>query len=230
MGRIEQAFERRYQELLGELGARDRVKGMRWFREKSAEGARKNGGSVSRAHAELLIALLGKVHRFRRRRGAEPAQPCRVYCDAGLGGLARWLRAAGCEAFWTRDISDAELISAAVRESAVIITTDSPLLERRMITHGEVRAIWVPPSLTMLEQLRLVQAELELPQAELDSRCMRCGGELREVRKEDVKEQIPPRTYRWLDEFFQCQECRQIFWNGTHWKRIQERLGKNREN
>jgi uncharacterized protein len=225
MGRIERAFERRYQELLGELGARDREKGLGWFRRKAAVEGQGRGQSISHVHAELLIGLLRKVHQFRRRRGlSSSAEPCRVFCDAGLGGLARWLRATGCEAFWKQDISDADLIVEAQRANAIIITTDSPLFERRAITHGEVRAIWVPPTLTILEQLRLVQAELALPEMNLDSRCMGCGGELVQVNKEAVKERIPPRTYRWLDEFFECRACGKLFWEGTHWRRIQERL------
>ena len=48
---------------------------------------------------------------------------------------------------------------------ATIITNDSPLLERRPIAQGRVRAIWVPPSLTKFEQLRLVRAELDLPES-----------------------------------------------------------------
>jgi uncharacterized protein len=225
MSRTQHAFERRYEELLGELGARDRQKGLAWFHHRALVHSKQRGATLSHAHAELLIALLQKVHRFRlRHRAPPPPGPCRVYCDAGLGGLARWLRAAGCEAFWTQDISDADLIHEAQRLNAIIITTDSPLLERRPITRGEVRAIWVPPTLTMLEQLRLVQAELALPHLDLDSRCMRCGGELIEVDKESVKDRIPPRTYRWLDEYFQCRSCGQLFWNGTHWRRIRERL------
>ena len=233
MGRIQRAFERRYHELLGELGARDRGRAVAWFRTKAAARLHHRGQTLGHAHTELLIELLHKVHRFHRRRIERPAsqaasspslQACRVYCDAGLGGLARWLRAAGCEAFWRQDISDADLVNEAMRTSAMIITTDSPLLDRRPITRGDVRAIWVPPTLTMLEQLRLVQAELSLPDRDLDSRCMRCGGELAGVSKEAVKERIPPRTYLWRDEFWECRDCGQLFWNGTHWKRIRERL------
>jgi uncharacterized protein with PIN domain len=121
-----------------------------------------------------------------------------------------------------QDISDADLVARAEERNAIIITTDSFLLDRRPIAHGHVRAIWVPPTLTIFEQLRLVRAELDLPEA--DSRCMRCGGELVQVDKESVKDRIPPRTYRWLDKFWTCTRCGQLFWHGTHWKRVTERL------
>jgi len=113
-------------------------------------------------------------------------------------------------------------VNQALQRGATIVTTDSLLLDRRPITRGEVRAIWVPSALTKLEQLRLVRAELDLP--EIDSRCMRCGGELRLVDKEAMRDRIPPKTYRWVDEYYQCSRCGQLFWEGTHWQRVTARL------
>jgi uncharacterized protein len=145
-------------------------------------------------------------------------------CDAGLGGLARWLRACGYEARWRQDISDDDLIKEAQRFSAVLLTTDGGLMERRLLRDGLIPAIWVSPSLETSEQLTHVLEELRLPI--LQPRCMSCGGELIEVPKEKVADQIPPRTLRWLNQYFQCQDCGKLFWHGTHWQRIRERLAK----
>ena len=57
-----------------------------------------------------------------------------------------------------------------------------------------------------------------------EPRCMSCGGELRRVEKEALRERIPPRTYRWLDEYFVCARCDRLFWRGTHWMRIDRDL------
>ena len=143
-------------------------------------------------------------------------------CDAGLGGLARWLRAAGYEARWIPDIDDDELLHQARLNSATIVTTDSMLMERRVLRDGEIPAVWVPPSLTMVEQLESVLHELHLSVRE--PRCMECGGELQKVDKESMHERIPPRTYLWLDEYFVCGRCGKLFWHGTHWQRIQAQL------
>jgi len=53
---------------------------------------------------------------------------------------------------------------------------------------------------------------------------MACGGELERVSKESVRERIPPKTYRWLDEYFVCSRCDKVFWRGTHWERITKEL------
>jgi uncharacterized protein len=223
VSRIQRAFERRFRELLTEMGARKLDKGVRWLFLRADDESREISFSLSHALAEANIGLAEKMHRLRKRRGVSASRlECVVFCDAGLGGLARWLRASGCDAHWIQDISDADLVAKAETMQAIIITTDSFLLDRRPIAHGRVRAIWVPPTLTKFEQLRLVRAELDLQEA--DSRCMRCGGELISVDKESMKGRIPPKTFLWVNYYFVCVRCGQLFWHGTHWKRVNERL------
>lgn len=224
MSRIRHAFENRFRALLGELGARQREKGVRSLMAKADHNPGGIAG-LSRGLAFQNVKLTEKVHRFKARRGeTSNSVPPRIICDAGLGGLARWLRAIGCDAEWIQDISDDQLIAEAERLNAIIITTDTPLLDRRVFHEGRVKALWVPPTLKVLEQLRLVRAELNL--SPLESRCMRCGGELAEVPKESVADRIPPKTYKWINQYFQCVRCGKLFWHGTHWNRIARELEK----
>src|SRR5262245_18668061 len=44
------------------------------------------------------------------------------YCDSGLGGLARWLRAAGYDARFWPFIDDSELIRETTGSSAILLT------------------------------------------------------------------------------------------------------------
>jgi uncharacterized protein with PIN domain len=144
------------------------------------------------------------------------------YCDAGLGGLARWLRASGHEALWEPDIEDSLLVKRARECSATVLTTDSGLIERRVLRNGLIPSLWLSPSLTVPEQLVQVFREFKL---ELRTpRCMSCGGELQTVDKEAMHDRIPPRTYRWLDKYFLCRRCGKLFWHGTHWERVQRKL------
>jgi hypothetical protein len=96
------------------------------------------------------------------------------------------------------------------------------LMERRVLRDRLIAGFWLPPTLSIGEQLALVFREFGL--AAREPRCMSCGGDLRRVAKEALRERIPPRTYRWLDEFFLCRRCDKLFWQGTHWERIQRRL------
>jgi uncharacterized protein with PIN domain len=226
MSRIRRAFENRFRELLAEVGARERQKGIDLLFAQAADLSRAENVTLSRGLAEVNLILAQKIHRFALRKGIPKSDRTpKIICDAGLAGLARWLRASGCETLWIQNISDERLLEEAERLGAILITTDSFLLDRKPIKEGRVRAYWVPPTLTKFEQLRLLRAELNLPESE--SRCMRCGGELIEVDKEAVKDRIPPKTLKWVNEYFQCGRCGQIYWHGTHWQKIARELEKS---
>ena len=135
---------------------------------------------------------------------AGPDEPPAFWCDAMLGGLARWLRAAGYDAAWEAGIADAEL----ARHGA--------------IRAGRIRALWIPPGLEKLEQLRYVVRSMGLaPRA---PRCMACGGALVSIPRESARPEAPPRTFAWCREFYRCGRCAKLFWRGTHWSRIADLL------
>ena len=51
----------------------------------------------------------------------------RFLCDVMLGGLAKWLRAAGYDAYYARegtDVSDGVLVRMAIEEGRVLLTSD----------------------------------------------------------------------------------------------------------
>jgi uncharacterized protein with PIN domain len=155
-----------------------------------------------------------------------PPQPARAtdptfLCDASLGGLARWLRAAGYEAEVTAHPGDA-LVRAARAAGRVLLTTDARLWDRRLIRDGVVEALWLPSGLDVVRQLAMVLRDLKLTRR--DPRCMACGGRLDPVEKAAVAERIPPRTARWKDDYFVCGSCGRLMWQGTHWERIEARL------
>lgn len=153
--------------------------------------------------------------------GQEPVAP-RFVCDPSLGGLARWLRAAGYETLWMENARAEELLQQARSSGATLVTTDSRMIERSVVRNGEVQAQWIPSDLPRLAQLHMLMRDLGLKVR--DPRCMSCGGELRAVPKEEVADRIPPRTARWKDDYFVCSGCGQLLWQGTHWERIARRL------
>jgi uncharacterized protein len=146
----------------------------------------------------------------------------RFACDAMLGGLARWLRAAGYDAWWRADVGDWELVRLAQREGRVLLTSDTGIFRIGIVRDGELPGLFIPHGLDKPGQLAFVLRELSLPLRE--PRCMACGGELRRVPKEQVEDRVPPRTYAWLEEFWQCGCCGGVFWQGSHWQRIADRL------
>jgi uncharacterized protein len=215
MSRILKAYETRFRWLLQRARARRLDQGVQWL----VNQARRVGASEGVSSAEALTRV------YERLSSKPPFRPAprataglRFFCDAGLGGLARWLRAAGYEARWEAGIDDAVLLREAAKNSETVLTTDSMLMERRVVRDQMVPALWLPPTMDIPSQLKTVFRELGL--RILAPRCMSCGGLLRTADKEALRERIPPRTYRWLDEYFVCSRCGKLFWHGTHWARI----------
>jgi hypothetical protein len=223
VSRIRKAYKARFRAALRQLGARQGEKGVALLLAFVARTSAARDLPLNNALARLDARLRWQVERFEARRHpprlpARSGAPRRFLCDAGLGGLARWLRAAGYEALWLPDLDDAALLREAQARGATLLTTDSLLLERRVICDGGIPTVWLPPAGRPPEQLARVFRELKL--APLAPRCMQCGGKLRLVDKATVAARIPPRTARWLEEYFVCAQCGHLFWRGTHWQRI----------
>ena len=148
----------------------------------------------------------------------------RFLCDAMLGGLAKWLRAAGYDAYYVRegtDVSDGVLVRMAIEEGRVLLTSDKGFLERKPVRDGEVLLL-VVPHLPLEDQLCLVAGSFDL--ARRPSRCMGCNGELETVRPDAIVDRVPPGVIRYHQRFFRCRGCDRVFWHGSHWERIGGRL------
>jgi len=142
----------------------------------------------------------------------------RFLCDDMLIGLARWLRAAGYDAVCQPGVADGILVQRAAAEGRILLTSDSRISERNIVRSGVVRCLAVPRGLRNTEALAWVLRQLHLPLR--TARCMACGGELHQVAKHAVRDQVPPRSFAAFDEFFRCAACGKIYWHGSHWQRI----------
>ena len=214
--RLEAGFRHRLRELLTALPSAER----QVEAERLIASARER---AARDHLSPARALLLVHEAARAQSGAPPAiaagaEAPRFLCDPSLGGLARWLRAAGYDARLYADVPVHRLPDEALRRGRVLLTTDAETLERRLVADGSLRVLWLPSALTTTEKLRLVLRDLGLSLRE--PRCMACGGELVAQPKDAVRPRIPPRTALWKDEFFVCVSCDRLFWQGTHWERI----------
>jgi hypothetical protein len=219
VSRIQRGYEDRFRALLRRARARRLEPGVQWLVAKAQRLSAREDHSLADALVQVYEHL---ATRKPFQQSASQPTPALFLCDAGLGGLARWLRAAGYEAAWQPDIADDELLRQARATQATVLTTDGMLMERRLLRDRIIPVFWLPPTLSIPEQLALVFREFGLTLR--GPRCMSCGGELRRGSKEALHERIPPRTYRWLDEFFVCRRCDKLFWHGTHWHRIVETL------
>ena len=222
MSRIQRAYEHRFRELLLRFGARRTDQGVDWQIQRAKSLRERVDVSLADSLTRVARDLAAKS--FKTRHSASDGNDLRFFCDSGLGGLARWLRGAGYEAYWEPSIDDFELLQKAKELAATVVTTDSLLMERRVVRDHVIPALWLPPTLSIPEALAFVFHEFGLKKRQ--PRCMNCGGELRRESKEALGERIPPKTFKWLDEYFVCSRCGKLFWRGTHWHKIENELEK----
>ena len=146
-------------------------------------------------------------------------------CDEMLKKLARWLRILG---FDTTDPSvkdDRELVCLSKNENRIILTRDKDL--SNMKNAETLRVI----SDDLNEQLEQVFERFPPEKYPLqNTRCPSCNGELRSqwVRNgggfNDQAFDVPADVIRMHDRIFICNECTKVYWTGSHWDRIIERL------
>src|SRR4051794_19413969 len=105
---------------------------------------------------------------------ATAPEEVRFLCDAMLGGVARWLRAVGYDAAFEPNIEDGALVALGMQEALIVLSSDAPLFERRLLKSGRVRGLFVTRHAPVPEQVAFVLRHFELTVR--DPRCMACGG------------------------------------------------------
>src|SRR5262245_10967233 len=175
MGRILKAYQTRFRSMLEQAGARRPEQGAEWLVARARRLGATTGLPLYAALTQVYQNLQRQVLSPKRRRSPAPlaANALQFWCDSGLGGLCRWLRASGYDALWDPCIEDTELVRRARSDARILLTTDSLLMERRLVRDRVVPALWLPPTLKIPEQMRLVIDEFHLTLRE--SRCMACG-------------------------------------------------------
>lgn len=147
-----------------------------------------------------------------------PLSPFRLVLDVHLGKLATYLRLLGLDVLYRNDYDDEELAEISSRENRMLLTQDRALLKRGKVIYG-----YLVRNSDPLQQVAEVLQRFDLMEKiQPMSRCLRCNGQLKPVKKEDIFDRLPPLTRQYYDEFAQCQACQQIYWQGAHFKGIQE--------
>jgi len=145
-----------------------------------------------------------------------PLRQTKFVLDAHLGRLAAYLRMLGFDTLYRNDYRDDELARISSAEHRILLTRDRGLLMRRAVTHG-----YCIREGAARKQLAEVVRRFDLAgSAAPFTRCMVCNGPLRSVAKEHVAERMPPRSRAYANDVRECTGCGQLFWNGSHYRRM----------
>ncbi len=141
--------------------------------------------------------------------------------DRMLGKLAKGLRMVGYDAVYYQGQDLQQLIQWARCEERVILTRNTKLIPKRP-EDRIVRVVDDHPSRQLRE---LIQTGLiALSREKLFSRCLLCNVSLTEIRRSDAEGKVPDFIYYSHDLFFQCPQCKRIYWKGSHQGNMQRRI------
>ncbi len=146
--------------------------------------------------------------------------------DHNVGKLAKWLRIMGYDTLFFVGSNDSHLIATALAENRVILTRDTQIMRRRLVTSGRLRAVLLQSD-EPERQMGQVIDTLNLDcQFQPFSVCLECNQPLVGKSKEQVKDLVPPYVFQTQGQYMECHACHRIYWRGTHWRAMTKKLQK----
>jgi uncharacterized protein len=140
--------------------------------------------------------------------------------DGHLGGLTRNLRLLGFDVAYSQNADDRQLLELMARENRALLTRDRRLLMHAIVQHG-----YYPRSQNPNEQTVEVVRRFDLSERIAPfTRCLRCNTPLEEAAKADIIDKLSPLTKIYYDQFRRCPGCKQIYWSGSHFAKLQKRI------
>ena len=105
----------------------------------------------------------------------------------------------------------------------MLLTRDLELY-KRSVTRG-IDALYVEGKteaerLASLAQHFGISLEIDLT----TSRCPKCNTPIHAVPKTQIENRVEKNTFAHYDEFWECPNCKKVYWQGAHWPKIHDTL------
>ncbi|MCK5434391.1 MAG: Mut7-C RNAse domain-containing protein, partial [Dehalococcoidales bacterium] len=146
--------------------------------------------------------------------------------DNNVGKLVKWLRIMGYDTLFFNGSNDSRMIATALAEDRVILTRDTQIMKRRVVTSGQLKAILIKsdePELQMHQVIDSLNLDCQFKPFTI---CLECNQPLVERTREEVKDLVPPYVFQTQSQYMECPTCHRIYWRGTHWQAMTEKLKK----
>jgi len=148
--------------------------------------------------------------------------------DNNVGKLTKWLRMMGYDTLFFNGRDDAYMIATALAQGRVILTKDTQIVRRRLVTKGQLKVVLIKndePELQMRQVIDTLNLDCQLS---LFTICLECNQPLVKRSKEQVKDLVPLYVFQTQSQYMECPACHRIYWRGTHWQAMTKRLDKFR--
>ena len=157
---------------------------------------------------------------LRKDSGSEP----RFIVDRMLGTLTRYLRFMGYDTTSANGLAegnakeDTLLLELGLQEKRILLTRDAELARR-----GRDRAVLIR-SEEVIEQVQQLVDLGHIERRVTMSRCSLCNTPVREAFECEITgAEYAPKDWRGLS-FHWCEQCRKLYWNGSHGRMLEERI------
>jgi uncharacterized protein len=153
-----------------------------------------------------------------------PADIPKFIVDINVGKLAKWLRMIGYDTLLFDHRDDSRLVYIAVKENRILLTRDTQLMKRRIITTGELEALLIINDNPVLQIHQVINTfSLDLDFSPFRT-CLECNEPLVKCSKQDIENRVPPYVFHTQNQFVECPLCHRIYWQGTHWQAMKKKL------
>lgn len=144
----------------------------------------------------------------------------RFLVDAMLGDIARKLRIFGFDTLYMKDTSDSSILETALHENRIILTRDKEFFRRVVKAGAEGVLMEQYDQIANIANTLLKYGVRSLSFNPQTARCACCNGILALIKASDLEGAIPNKILEIHHNFFQCSYCNNIYWEGSHVKRL----------
>jgi len=146
--------------------------------------------------------------------------------DGMLGNVAKKLLLLGYDTDYFSDMNDSELIKKAKHENRVIISKDRQLISNAK--KSSITTIQITKD-NEIEQFLEILNTVHLEVNDINgnaARCTKCNSQTTEISKTEISDKVPSKVLEFNQKFWECDKCKQIYWEGTHVKKLQDFVNK----
>lgn len=135
--------------------------------------------------------------------------------DVHLGKLAKLLRLLGFDTTYKNNFTSNELIKISQEQHRVLLSRNISLAKNKLIK------CFIVTNEDPFVQLKQAVEHFGLRnQFNPFSRCIVCNGMLETVSRESIAYLLEKNTSAYFNEFWQCHNCKRIYWKGSHYERM----------
>jgi uncharacterized protein with PIN domain len=144
-----------------------------------------------------------------------------------LGRLVAWLRIFDYDTLSALEIDinldeDNELVRIAKAEGRILLTRDRELTDRAR--RAGVHSVLIIPD-DVKEQICELMKHYPIATEPIMERCTACNAQLRKATEADmdrIRREVPQHLIDEGKEFWLCDRCGRIYWQGSHWRNIRK--------